>query len=151
MRPGAPREAGEPEVEDLGAARGEHHVRRLQVAVNDAERMHLGQRIGDAQPQVDRLADRQRTARQTLLQSLALDALHDQIRPAVRSARVVNRHDRGMVDARRRARSRISRSTASRSSLRWRGSSLIATLRGSWVSSASHTSPIAPRPSGSRR
>ena len=39
-----PREA---EVEQLRAARGEHDVARLQVAMNDTLRMRSGERLGD--------------------------------------------------------------------------------------------------------
>ena len=45
--PGGGTEPREAEVEQLRAARGEHDVARLQVAMNDTLRMRNGERLGD--------------------------------------------------------------------------------------------------------
>ncbi len=68
----------EPEVEELGTRAGQHHVRRLEIPVDDAVPMRLVERIRDLAAVPDDVLDRQRPLGQALRQRLALEELHDQ-------------------------------------------------------------------------
>ena len=75
----------EAEVQDLHhAAVSEEDVRRLDVAVDDTGRVRVLEAAGDLPGDVERGAERQRTARDASLQGLALVAGHHQVRQAVR-------------------------------------------------------------------
>ena len=65
---------GEAEVEDLRPARGEENVRRLDVAMDDARAVRGIERVGQRDRDVDERAHVERSARQPLLQRLALRA-----------------------------------------------------------------------------
>ncbi len=69
-----PRQA---EVEDLGPALGrDHHVLRLEVAVDDALGVGGGEAVGDLARERERVPDRQRARGEDLAQRLPLDPLH---------------------------------------------------------------------------
>ena len=92
------------EIEHLRAVRTQHHVRRLEIAMDDAERVDFCQAIGEIARQLHRFVHRQRSALQALLQRFAFDPLHDEERSALEHAGLVHRHHCGMIDARRRLR-----------------------------------------------
>ena len=80
---------------------GDHHVRRLDVAVDDAGGVRLRQRVGD----LNRVATSRRRAAGsfraiTLIERLALDELHRDEVDAVFAADVVDGDDAGMVQRR---------------------------------------------------
>ena len=52
-------EGGDAEVDDLGAATGEHHIGRLDVAVDQPVLVERGERVGDLGADGDRLGGRQ--------------------------------------------------------------------------------------------
>ena len=80
--------------------RGED-VRRLDVAMNDARAVGGIERIGDGDAHVDERGRFEWTAREPLLQRLALEQLHHDEAPAGRVfADVVNRADVRMVEGR---------------------------------------------------
>ncbi len=71
---------GQAEVEDLQAPLGrDHQVLRLQVAMDDAGAMRLGQAVRELRPEVEHLRDGQGAARQPPPQRLALDVLHHHV------------------------------------------------------------------------
>ena len=93
----APR-LGEAEVEHLDLSVGRQlHVRRLEVAVDDALLVRLFERLGDLPGDDDGLVRRQRPALQPLGEVLALRQLHDQ---DVRLRPVVERHALEAVEVR---------------------------------------------------
>ena len=95
-----PRQA---EVEQLHAVRREEHVRRLEVAVDDAARVQRGQRGQHAEADRHRLGDAQRPAPQALGERLALEQLHGDEQLAAVLADLVDLADVRMVDAGRGA------------------------------------------------
>jgi hypothetical protein len=97
---------GQAEVEHLHAARlGDHHVRRLDVAVQDALVVGGGQRVGDGDQPVEGLAQRRcAAALQQVGQGLAVDQLHDQDVVALVGDDVEQRHHAGVRHRRRRPR-----------------------------------------------
>ena len=75
---------GDAEVDDLGlAARRDHDVGRLDVAVDDAGVVGSGEPACDLRAEGDDALDRQRPALDVLLERLALVAGHDDEHPAV--------------------------------------------------------------------
>jgi hypothetical protein len=79
---------GEAEVEHLHAPLGRHlHVRRLEVAVDDALLVRRVERAGDLDRDRERLVDRQRPLRDPLGERLAFDQFEDEEPRAVRSRR----------------------------------------------------------------
>ena len=71
----------------------------LDVAVDDAARVRVGQRLGDRQRDPPRLIVRERAvAIEAAAQILAADQLHDQIGPPVGLARLAHRHDAGVIE-----------------------------------------------------
>ena len=78
----------EAEVEHLGAGLREHHVRGLQIPVNDSLAMRGIQRVGNLDQAADRFSRAHRPPRQTRLQRLAVDELHDEVIQALVSAYV---------------------------------------------------------------
>ncbi|QJW96573.1 hypothetical protein FTUN_4130 [Frigoriglobus tundricola] len=104
LRPGAgqallARQPGQPEVEQLGLpVRRDQHVRRLQVAVDQAEPVRLDQRVRDLVGDVAREPDGQRGDRRGLLQVGARDQLHHEVRDGRTvdvAGRLLARVDRG--------------------------------------------------------
>ena len=69
---------GEAEVEQLDARLGEHHVARLEVAMDDPLAMGAAERVGDLDAVAQELIGGQRSAAQALRQRLAFEVLHDQ-------------------------------------------------------------------------
>jgi len=69
--------------------------------VDDPQRVHLGERVGHFDAELHRLAHRERPAREARFERVALDTLHDEIRPPVVDAGLVHRDHAGVVDARR--------------------------------------------------
>jgi len=79
----------------------EHHVLRLQIAVDDVLGVCSGERIGDLQVQVDHLGGRQLAAAalDALGQRLALEVLHDNVGSTVGLLAVVGDLDQaGVLD-----------------------------------------------------
>ena len=87
------RRAREAEIEQLRARARQHHVARLQIAVDDAVAVRAIERVGDLGRVADDLVGRQRPARQPRGQRLALEVLHDQEGDAVLLADVVEHAD----------------------------------------------------------
>ena len=96
---------GQTEVEDLHeAVLGDHHVFRLQVAMDDSLLVRRGEAVGDLRRDVQRPAVRRRPAAQQRPQVRSLDVLHDDVRRAAVGADFVDGHDVRMVERRRGAR-----------------------------------------------
>ena len=102
-------ELGDAEVGQLrrAAARARHvgddHVLRLDVAVDDAALVGVGERVGERQPDPQDVAVRQLVRRLELGERAALDQLGDEVAVAVRLAGVEQRDDRVVVEPRDRA------------------------------------------------
>ena len=96
-----PRQA---EVEQLDAVRRQEHVRRLQVAMDDAAAVEGGQGRQDPEGHRHRVGDAHRTAVQPIGERLALEQLHRDEEAGRVLADFVDLADVGMVDARRGAR-----------------------------------------------
>jgi hypothetical protein len=104
--------AGDAEVHHLdGAARGEHDVGGLDVAVDDARAVRVGERIEHARGELQRaLGDDLAAVAQHLAQGHALDELHHDVRhghlgrAVLLFAGVVHGDDVRVVEARRRLR-----------------------------------------------
>ena len=90
----------QPEVEQLGAGLRQHHVARLEVAVNDPLAVRPLQRLGDLHAVRDRLVERNLFAREPRGESLALDILHDEVIDRARLPDVVERADVRMIQLR---------------------------------------------------
>ena len=87
------------EVHDFRVAvLGEHHVRRLEIAVNDAPFVRGVERLGDLFRNAQRLADPKRPAPQPSLERLPVDVLHGDARPAVERGDFVNRTDEWVIE-----------------------------------------------------
>src|SRR4029450_10173846 len=95
---------GETEVEEFGTALRQHDVARLQVAVHDVAAMRLVERVGDLDTSLQRLRQRQRTARQSVRKRLSFEVFHDQEVSPVLVPDVVQRTDVGVVETRNRFR-----------------------------------------------
>ncbi len=96
---------GEAEVEDLGpAGGGDHHVRRLQVAVHDVVRVRLGQAVGNLARELDGAQRARQAVAQHAIERLALDQLHDDPVAFVGLDDVVDVDDGRVVEARRHPR-----------------------------------------------
>ena len=68
---------GEPEVQNLDApARGQHHVRALQVAMHDALAVGFLERVEELKRDVDHIAGTERSVRDTVAERLAFHVLH---------------------------------------------------------------------------
>ena len=95
--------ARDPEVEDEGVPRPrDQHVFRLHVPMDDAAGMRVRKRVGDLRRDAQRVRDGHRTfAREPFAQRLALDRRHDVIQHSLSLARVEQRHDVRMREARR--------------------------------------------------
>ena len=87
--------ARQAEVQDLAAAvRGDHDVRRLEVAVDDPLGVRRGEAIGDLPGDLQRLADRHGPRAERVPERLAFHPLHRDPRDALGIAHVVDRDDR---------------------------------------------------------
>jgi hypothetical protein len=86
--------AGDPEVGDHRAALAEEHVLRLHVAVHDAARVSVRERVGHLAQHAHRLAERQgAAAREALAQRAALHVGRDVVEAPRRHPRVEQRQD----------------------------------------------------------
>ncbi len=90
----------EAEVEDLDDPLPRHHyVLGLQVPMDDAGRVRLGQPVGDLSRERQKSLERKGAAReQQLPKGVSLDKLHGHPRDAVRRSDVVDRDDVRMVE-----------------------------------------------------
>ena len=96
---------GEAEIEHLHViARADEDVGGLDVAVDDARGMRGVQRVGDLDAHVEHRGQAQRTGGEPILQRRALQILHDDERPPVLLADVVDGADVRVVQRRRRLR-----------------------------------------------
>ena len=99
---------GDAEVHDLGVAvGGQHHVGRLQIAMNDAALAGEFERFGNLRGNSQGVGHRQRAAGEARLERLALDELHGD-KGNSRSARrrraladLVDLRDERMIEPRR--------------------------------------------------
>ena len=91
---------GQAEVGDLGRAVGrQQDVARLQVAVDDAQAVRLGDAVRQRLDQLDRLPRRPGGAGELPVQAPAIDELQLEERQAVGLAAVVDLHDVGVLQA----------------------------------------------------
>ena len=98
-------ELGQAEVQDLHpTVAGDHDVLGLEVAVDDARVVGLGQPARRLRRELQGAPRHQRAFAQELAQRLSLHQLHRDVADAVRGADLVDRHDVGVVEGRGRAR-----------------------------------------------
>ena len=84
---------------------GDEQVGRFHVAMHDAVRVRVFERVGDLRTDRGHLARRERATRlDDVAQALANDQLHHEVRAVRVFARVVDRHHVRVVEARRRPR-----------------------------------------------
>ena len=96
---------GEAEVDDLGVSRlGEHHVLRLQVAVNDAARVRLDQALGHLDREVERAGGLDRGARDRGGERPAAHQLHGDEGRSLGLVDLVDHRDGGVRERGSRAR-----------------------------------------------
>ena len=99
------RELGDAEVEHLRLpAAGHEDVRGLDVAVDDAAGMRGVEGVGDLDPELEHAVERQRPARDLVLQRAAVEQFHDDELLALVLADVVDRADVRVVERRGDAR-----------------------------------------------
>ena len=99
-RDGGGAEPCEAEVEQLRAARREHDVARLQVAMNDPLRMRSGERLGDLDGRAQGLRERHRPFAQPRRQRFTFEILHDEEVEPVLVTHLVDRTDAWMRQSR---------------------------------------------------
>jgi hypothetical protein len=147
---GLPGRRGDPEVEHLHLALGgQEDVARLDVAVDDPRAVGRLERVGDRRHDPGRLARRHRAgAVDPSGQALALQQLHDQVRPPVVLAKVKHPGDVGVVEPGRRPRLPAQPLGGPAVAGQRPPRTLTATGRSSSGSRATHTSPIPPAASG---
>ena len=110
---------------------GEQHVLRLQVAVHDAVRVRVRQRVGELAHEAHRVGERKRAlARQPRPQRLALDVRHHVVQQPVRLAGVVDAEDVRVRQAGRRSGSRAGSARRPAARATSGSSTLTATRRG---------------------
>ena len=90
---------GQTEVEQLGAALGEHDVGRLQVAMHDAVAMRAGERVADFDPDFQGLLERDGAPLQATAQRLAFEVFHHQEVDLVLVPDVEQRADPRMIQS----------------------------------------------------
>ena len=89
----------QPEVHDLDVpVFGEHHVRRLEVAVNDTPLVRGVERLGDLFRHAQGLTEPQRPAAQPPFERLAADVFHRDAGATVERRDFVNRADERMIE-----------------------------------------------------
>ena len=108
-----------PKSSSFAPALRQHDVARLEIAMDDAGAMGCGECVGDLNPNLQRLVERQRTFLQSLFQRLAFQVLHDQEVDPVLATDVVTR-DRCADDSGPRASWPRARTAASGQGLRRR-------------------------------
>ena len=89
---------GEPEVEELHPARGQHDVAGLQIAVDDARGVCGSQRVGDLLGDRKQLRNRQWAALQSIGERFAVEELHHQVVDGPVATDIVERTDMGMAE-----------------------------------------------------
>ena len=90
---------GQAEVHHLDLpAGGHHHVAGLEVAVQDAVPVRLGDTVDDLQGNAEGVVDVEGFAPQPYVEGFALDELHGDEQPAVALVHLVNAADVGMVE-----------------------------------------------------
>jgi hypothetical protein len=99
-----PRRFGQSEVEQLHARLRDHHVRRLEIAMDDAVAVRGVQRVGNLDGVAQRLRHRHGASGQPRRQRLAVEQLHHEVLDIAGAADVVERADVGMRELRDRAR-----------------------------------------------
>ena len=93
------RRLGEAEVDELHLTPGrEHHVRRLEVAVDHALAVRFLEPGDDLHRDGERLVEGQRPAGQAVRQRFTLDPLEDEVRRSVQALEAVDRGDVGMAE-----------------------------------------------------
>src|SRR5688500_11933004 len=90
------------EVSEVGP--GDQDVGRLDVAVQDAMAVGVGESLGYLCDQGDGAAGIQPTSSDDLVEACAVDETHVDVEPAVTLAEVVNRNDVRVLEARRAVR-----------------------------------------------
>ena len=90
-------ELRQPEVEQLGAARRQHDVARLEIAMGDALAVGLVERVGDLDGVRQRAVERQRALLEAIGERLAFQILQYQISGPILMAHVVQRADVWMI------------------------------------------------------
>jgi hypothetical protein len=78
----------------------QHHVRRLQIPVDDAGAVRGDQSARDLEPDVQEFFDRQWPAQESMLERLSLDEFHDEEVLSLPFADIMNVADVGMVQRR---------------------------------------------------
>jgi len=91
---------GDAKVQELGLTLwSQHHILRLQIAMDDAAAVSGGQRVGDLAAHPHRVGDRELATAQTCRQGFARHVLHDHVRLARRiGTDVVDRTDAGVIE-----------------------------------------------------
>ena len=96
-------EARDPEVEELAElVRRDHHVLGLQVAVQDAGRVGMPERLEQSRRDRERLSERKRAFSEAVAEGFAIDVFHGEKGNAVDFPGLVERGDRRMLEARAR-------------------------------------------------
>ena len=91
----------EAEVQHLGAPVGcHHHVRALEIPMNNALSMRVRKRVSDVNPVAQHRFERQALAPDHLAERAPFDVLHDDVRLAFEFADLVNRADIRMIELR---------------------------------------------------
>ena len=68
----------EAEIQELGAARRQHHVAGLQVTMDDVLAVRLVERVGNLAGDPEHLLQREGFPAQRLLEGVTLEVLHDE-------------------------------------------------------------------------
>jgi len=92
--------ASEPEIEKLQAVARQKYVRGLQIAVNDPTAVQSLERREDGEGRLPRLAKRNRSALQTLVERFAVEQLHCEKERFTVFANLVDLTDGRVIDAR---------------------------------------------------
>ena len=88
------------EIEQDDARRDQHDVPGLQIAVEDAASMRLGERVGDLDPVAQRLIEWDGTSCEAGRKGLPLEVLHDEEIHSAVTAHVEDAADMGMTECR---------------------------------------------------
>ncbi len=119
-------------------------VQRLDVAVDDPALVGVGQRVAERDADLDHIAIRQRALFEQPREGRPADQLGDEVDALAVGLRLVQRDDRRMLQPSAATPSRLARRAASASGTAIR---LTATVRSSFWSWASQTTPKPPPPS----